>query len=64
MGGDINSADYAYSIVDFSITAYGGYSGMKIVPKYNRLIRPSLGNRLVQDDYFITHQLILKINSH
>ncbi|EGK4047023.1 DUF4225 domain-containing protein, partial [Escherichia coli] len=45
MGGDINSADYAYSIVDFSITAYGGYSGMKIVPKYNRLIRPSLGNR-------------------
>ncbi|MDU6683905.1 MAG: DUF4225 domain-containing protein [Enterobacteriaceae bacterium] len=45
MGYDIDEGDLAYSSVDFAVTVYAAYSGMKIVPNKNSLALRSLGDK-------------------
>ena len=45
MGYDIDEGDLAYSSVDFAVTAYAAYSGMKIVPNKNSLALRSWGDK-------------------
>lgn len=45
MGYDIDEGDLAYSSVDFAVTAYATYSGMKIVPNKNSLALRAWGDK-------------------